>query len=81
MKTAKLTAMTATVMTSTFCTSVVELTIKRWTRHHVHHAHHVSSSEEEKAPPGHYKEHTSRSILDIRGLASLRKVEKVIPQY
>jgi hypothetical protein len=25
-----------------------------------------------KAPPGHYKEHTSRSILDIRGLASHR---------
>jgi hypothetical protein len=52
---------------------VVELAIIRWTRHHVHIAHHVSSSEEDKAPPGHYKTHTSRSILDIlRGLASLR---------
>jgi hypothetical protein len=46
---------------------VVELAIKKWTTHHVHIAHQVSSSEEEKAPPGHYKEHTSRSILDIRG--------------
>jgi hypothetical protein len=27
-------------------------------------AHHVTSSGEDKAPPGHYKEHTSRSILD-----------------
>jgi hypothetical protein len=52
---------------------VVELAIIRWTRHHVHIAHHVSSSEEEKAPPGRYKEHPSRSILDIRGLASLTK--------
>jgi hypothetical protein len=51
---------------------VVERVIIRWTWQHVYIAHHVSSSEEEKAPPGHYKEHTSRSILDIRGLALLR---------
>jgi hypothetical protein len=50
----------------------VELAIRRWTRHHVHNAHHVSSTAEEKAPPGHCREHTSRSILDIRGLASQR---------
>jgi hypothetical protein len=54
------------------CDKCVELAIRRWTRHHVHNAHHVSSTAEEKAPPGHYKEHTSRSILDIRGLASQR---------
>jgi hypothetical protein len=47
----------------------VELAIRRWTRHHLHNAHHVSSTAEEKAPPGHYREHTSRSILDIRGSA------------
>jgi hypothetical protein len=50
----------------------VELAIRRGTRHHVYNAHHVSSTAEEKAPPGHYKEHTSRSIQDIRGLASHR---------
>jgi hypothetical protein len=43
---------------------LLKLAIIRWTRHHVHLSHHVSSSEEEKAPPGHYEGHTSRSILD-----------------
>jgi hypothetical protein len=41
----------------------------------VHNAHHVSSTAEEKAPPGHYREHTSRSILDIQGLASQRSLK------
>jgi hypothetical protein len=41
----------------------VELAIKRWTRHHVHNAHHISSSEEEKAPPGRYKGVTSHPPL------------------
>jgi hypothetical protein len=44
---------------------VVELAIIRWTRHQENVAHYVSSSEEEKDPPEHYKEHISRSILDI----------------
>jgi hypothetical protein len=56
-----------------------ELAIKRWTRHHVHNTqvfctctHIMSPQLKKKAPPAHYKEHTSRSILDVRGLASQR---------
>jgi hypothetical protein len=58
---------------------VLELAIIRWTRHQVHIAHQVCSSGEEKAPQGHYKEHTSRSILDIQGLASLRNRDYAQP--
>jgi hypothetical protein len=54
--------------------TVVKVAIKIWTRHHGHIAHHVSSSEEEKTPPGHYKEHTSRSIIDILGYWCVRGV-------
>jgi hypothetical protein len=51
---------------------VVSLTMDTWTRHHAWKAHYVAASEEVEAPLGPCKGNASRSILDVRGMASRR---------